>query len=178
MLRCLLVDDEPLALRLLADFVGRVPFLTLVGTARSAFDALAILQAQPVDVLFLDIQMPDLTGTEFVRSLRPDALVIFTTAYQQYAVESYELAAVDYLVKPIAFDRFLRAAHRAQEIHKAAEIVPPPQVPASGADYLFVKVDYHTIRLNLRDIRYLEGLKDYVKIHATAPRPLLTLNSL
>lgn len=185
MLRCLLVDDEPLALRLLADFVSRVPFLTLVGTARSALDALSILQAEPVDLLFLDIQMPDLTGTEFVRSLRPEAMVIFTTAYQQYAVESYELAAVDYLVKPIPFERFLRAAHRAQEQHSAtqaaalpASLQPATPTPAAADDYLFVKVDYHTLRLDLADIRYLEGLKDYVKIHAAANRPLLTLNSL
>jgi two-component system LytT family response regulator len=182
MLRCLLVDDEPLALRLLADFVSRVPFLTLVGTARSALDALSILQAEPVDLLFLDIQMPDLTGTEFVRSLRPEAMVIFTTAYQQYAVESYELAAVDYLVKPIPFERFLRAAHRAQELHHATHTAPPvlPTAPTPPPvdDYLFVKVDYHTLRLDLADIRYLEGLKDYVKIHAAANRPLLTLNSL
>ena len=177
MLRCLLVDDEPLALRLLADFVSRVPFLTLVGTARSALDALTILQAQPVDVLFLDIQMPDLTGTEFVRSLRPEAAVIFTTAYPQYAVEGYELAALDYLLKPIAFERFVRAAQRAQAHRAAAPAAIAPPLPLAE-DYLFVKADYHTLRLNLRDIRYLEGLKDYVKIHAASPRPVLTLNSL
>ena len=181
MLRCLLVDDEPLALRLLADFVSRVPFLTLAGTARSALDALVILQAEPVDVLFLDIQMPDLTGTEFVRSLRPEAMVIFTTAYPQYAVEGYELAALDYLLKPIAFERFVRAAQRAQAHRPAAATAAAPPLPPHlplAEDYLFVKADYHTIRLNLRDIHYLEGLKDYVKIHIPGRRPLLTLNSL
>ncbi len=173
MLRCLLIDDEPLALRLLTDFVSRVPFLSLTGTARTALEALTFLQAQPVDLLFLDIQMPDLTGTEFVRSLRPDALVVFTTAYQQYAVESYDLAAVDYLVKPFAFERFVRAAQRAQEQHTLRHSPVPV-----AEDYLFVKADYHSLRLNVRDIRYLEGLKDYVKIHAAAARPVVTLGSL
>ncbi|WP_226163186.1 LytR/AlgR family response regulator transcription factor [Hymenobacter terricola] len=177
MLRCLLVDDEQLALRLLTEFVGRLPFLTLVGTARTALDALAILQAEPVDLLFLDIQMPKLTGTDFVRSLRPEALVIFTTAYQQYAAESYDLAAVDYLVKPFAFERFMRAAHRAQEQHAARQNRAAPAAPADE-DYLFVKADYHTLRLNIRDILYLEGLKDYLKIHLRTGKPVVTLGSL
>ncbi|MCR5886396.1 LytTR family DNA-binding domain-containing protein [Hymenobacter sp. J193] len=182
MLRCLLVDDEPLALRLLASYVERVPFMELVGTCRSALEALEVLQREPVDVLFLDVQMPDLTGVEFVRTLRPNALVVFTTAYEQYAVEGFDLDAVDYLVKPIAFDRFLKAAQKAQgRLAPTAEAAPPPApAPVRPADdFIFVKADYHTQRINLRDIRYLEGLKDYVKIHlAGATKPLLTLNSL
>ena len=175
MLRCLLVDDEPLALRLLASFVARVPFLTLAGTCRSALEALETLQREPVDVIFLDIQMPDLTGVEFVRSLRPEALIIFTTAYESFAVEGFALNAVDYLLKPIAFDRFLQAAQRAQDRVAARS---EPAVPAPVDDYLFIKADYHSQRVSLRDIRYLEGLKDYVKVFTSAPRPLLTLNSL
>jgi DNA-binding LytR/AlgR family response regulator len=186
MIRCLLVDDEPLALRLLTSYVERIPFLELVGTCRSALEALAVLQREQVDVMFLDVQMPDLTGVEFVRSLRPDALVIFTTAYEQYAVQGFDLDAVDYLVKPIAFDRFLKAAQRAQERltqaaapEPAAPTAPPAPAPVAVAeDYIFVKADYHTQRVNLRDIRYLEGLKDYVKIHTGSGKPLLTLNSL
>ena len=179
MLRCLLVDDEPLALRLLASFVARVPFLALVGTCRSALEAHAVLQREPVDVIFLDIQMPDLTGVEFVRSLRPEALVIFTTAYEHFAVEGFALNAVDYLLKPIAFDRFLQAAQRA---HERLAVPPPALAPAAVAapveEYLFIKADYHSQRVSLREIRYLEGLKDYVKVYTAAPRPLLTLNSL
>ena len=129
MLRCLLVDDEPLALRLLASFVARVPFLALVGTCRSALEAHAVLQREPVDVIFLDIQMPDLTGVEFVRSLRPEALVIFTTAYEHFAVEGFALNAVDYLLKPIAFDRFLQAAQRA---HERLAVPPPALAPAAA----------------------------------------------
>ncbi|MCA8829754.1 LytR/AlgR family response regulator transcription factor [Hymenobacter pini] len=183
MLRCLLVDDEPLALRLLSSYVERVPFLELVGTCRSALDALTVLQREPVDVLFLDIQMPDLTGVEFVRSMQPQALVIFTTAYENYALEGFNLNAVDYLVKPIAFERFLQAAQKAQDRlaprpAEPAPLPPPaPTPPASADDYIFVKADYHTQRLNLRDIRYLEGLKDYIKIYAGG-KPILTLNSL
>ncbi|MDU0372708.1 LytR/AlgR family response regulator transcription factor [Hymenobacter endophyticus] len=182
MLRCLLVDDEPLALRLLSSYVERVPFLELVGTCRSALDALTVLQREAVDVLFLDIQMPDLTGVEFVRSMQPQALVIFTTAYENYALEGFNLNALDYLVKPIAFERFLQAAQKAQDRLAPRQPEPaaaPAPAPAHSTadDYIFVKADYHTQRLNLRDIRYLEGLKDYIKIYAGA-RPILTLNSL
>ncbi|RSK24782.1 LytR/AlgR family response regulator transcription factor [Hymenobacter metallilatus] len=184
MLRCLLVDDEPLALRLLTSYVERVPFLELVGTCRSALEALTVLQTEAVDVLFLDIQMPDLTGVEFVRSMQPQALVIFTTAYEAYALEGFNLNAVDYLVKPIAFERFVQAAQKAQDrLHPRPQepvpvVLPPAPAPASSTEeYIFVKADYHTQRLNLRDIRYLEGLKDYIKIYAGA-RPILTLNSL
>ncbi|SNC60689.1 two component transcriptional regulator, LytTR family [Hymenobacter gelipurpurascens] len=181
MLRCLLVDDEPLALRLLTSYVERVPFLELVGTCRSALEAMTVLQREQVDVMFLDIQMPDLTGVEFVRTLRPEALVIFTTAYEAYALEGFNLNAVDYLVKPIAFDRFVQAAQRAQDrlSPKPTEAAAPapPAPPASADDFIFVKADYHTQRINLRDIRYLEGLKDYIKIF-TGGKPVLTLNSL
>lgn len=178
MIRCLAVDDEPLARRLLTSFVGRVPFLALAGTCASAFEALAILQREAVDLIFLDIQMPDLTGVEFVRSLRPGALVVFTTAFEQYAVEGFQLNAVDYLVKPIAFERFLHAAQRAQERLSPPAAAPPAPALIPPDEYIFLKVDYHMQRVNLRDIRYLEGLKDYVKVHINAPRTLLTLNSL
>ncbi|TGD79595.1 LytR/AlgR family response regulator transcription factor [Hymenobacter wooponensis] len=183
MLRCLLVDDEPLALRLLTSYVERVPFLELVGTCRSALEAMTVLQQESVDVLFLDIQMPDLTGVEFVRTLRPEALVIFTTAYEAYALEGFNLNAVDYLVKPFAFDRFVQAAQKAQDRLQArrptdtAAPTPAPPAPTPTDDFIFVKADYHTQRINLRDIRYLEGLKDYIKIY-TGGKPVLTLNSL
>jgi two-component system, LytTR family, response regulator len=183
MLRCLLVDDEPLALRLLAGYVERIPFLELVGTCRSAIEAMQVLQRESVDVLFLDVQMPDLTGVDFVRTLRPNAAVVFTTAYKQYAVEGFDLDAVDYLIKPIPFDRFLKAATKVQErlqpaAPPAAGAAPAAPAPAAAEEFIFVKADYHTQRVTLRDIRYLEGLKDYVKIHTGAGKPLLTLNSL
>ena len=174
-LRCLLVDDEPLALRLLASFVARVPVLALVGTCRNAQEALDVLAREPVDVLFLDIQMPGLTGVELVRLVRPAALVVFTTAYETFAVEGFALNALDYLVKPIAFDRFLQAVQRAQARRAAPAATG---VSTSAADFLFVKVDAHSQRVPLRDIRYLEALRDYVRLHVGAPRPLLTLNSL
>lgn len=173
-LRCLLVDDEPLALRLLASFVARVPVLALAGTCRNAQEALDALAREPVDVLFLDIQMPGLTGVELVRLARPEALVVFTTAYESFAVEGFALDALDYLVKPIAFDRFLQAVQKAQ----ARRAAPAAEAGAPAGDFLFVKVDAHTQRVPLADIRYLEGLRDYVRLHVGAPRPLLTLNSL
>ena len=175
LLRCLLVDDEPLALRLLASFVARVPVLALMGTCRNAQEALDVLAREPVDVLFLDIQMPGLTGVELVRLVRPEALVVFTTAYETFAVEGFALNALDYLVKPIAFDRFLQAVQRAQARRAAPAAAG---ASTSAADFLFVKVDAHTQRVPLRDIRYLEALRDYVRLHVGAPRPLLTLNSL
>jgi len=173
-LRCLLVDDEPLALRLLASFVARVPVLALVGACRNAQEALDLLAREPVDVLFLDIQMPGLTGVELVRLVRPEALVVFTTAYEDFAVEGFALDALDYLVKPIAFDRFLQAVQKAQ----ARRAAPAAGAGASTSDFLFVKVDAHTQRVPLSDIRYLEALRDYVRLHLGAPQPLLTLNSL
>lgn len=179
MIRCLVVDDEPLARRLLASFVARVPFLQLVDTCASAFEAMAVLAREPVDLLFLDIQMPDLTGVEFVRTLRPAAQVVFTTAYEQYAVEGFHLHAVDYLLKPIPFERFVLAAQRTRERLMPGGVLPSATASAGSAeDFIFVKADYQTQRVWLREIRFLEGLKDYVKIVTDAPRPILTLNTL
>ena len=191
-LRCLLVDDEPLALRLLASFVARVPVLALVGTCRNAQEALDVLAREPVDVLFLDIQMPGLTGVELVRLVRPEALVVFTTAYETFAVEGFALDALDYLVKPIAFDRFLQAVNKVRPVAGAAAAMgsntastlpaavqaaaAAPAAPVAPADAMFVKNEHRLQRVAFDDILYVEGMKEYLMLHTTAGN-ILTLQS-
>jgi two-component system, LytTR family, response regulator len=180
MIRCIAVDDEPLALNILEDFISKVPFLTLVKKCRSGFEAIEVLQQESIDLIFLDIQMPHITGVQLLRSLKSRAMVIFTTAYDQFALEGYNLDVLDYLLKPIPFDRFMRAVNKAYETHELRKKVsiPQPAVPVENTlDYLFVKSDYRIVKVDLRDIRYVEGLKDYVKIYA-GDKPILTLQSL
>jgi DNA-binding LytR/AlgR family response regulator len=170
MMNCIIVDDEPLALELLADNISKVPFLNLVDTCRNPFEAIAVLNEKQVDLIFLDIQMPGLSGIQFLQSIRPDSMVIFITAYDRYALEGFNLDVVDYLLKPVSFDRFLKAAAKANELyslkHKIIDLIP---------DYLFINSEYNLIKINLSDILYIEGLKDYVKIFTTQQeRPILT----
>jgi len=179
MMRCIIIDDEPLAIELLEDFVSKVPFLTLVQSCSSAFDAIPIIQEGSIDLIFSDIEMPEFTGIEFMKSLEKKPLFIFTTAYSHYAVEGFNLNAVDYLVKPIPFHRFLTAVNRAQELFDLKtepETVTQPLLP--HLDFIFVKSEYENLKINLNSIRYIEGLKDYIKIYLDDPKPILTLNSL
>ncbi len=175
-MNCLLVDDEPLALQLLEQFASKVPFLKICGKCSSAAEALAVMENDEIDVLFIDIQMPDVTGIQFVKSLSRKPFVIFTTAYQEHATESYEIDAIDYLVKPFAFERFLKAANKAQEQFNLRRKTADALAHAE-ADVLFVKSEYQVLRVNIPDIMYVEGLKDYIKIYA-GPKPILTLQSL
>ena len=180
-LRTIAVDDEPLALGLVAAFVQQTPFLTLVGKFGSAVEALKYLHEHPneVDLAFLDIQMQELNGLELARVLGPSGpRVIFTTAFPQYALDGYRVDALDYLVKPFNYEEFLRAAGKARAY---AELVagPAPAAPAEEEEYLFLKAEYQLIRVALSDILYVEGLKDYVKVHLkSTPRALLSLMSL
>ena len=172
-IRCIAIEDEPYALQLLADDISKVPFLQLRQTFSTPMEGLAYLQQESVDLIFLDIQMPVLKGTEFLRSLPNPPLVIFTTAFEQYALEGYELKVVDYLVKPIPFDRFLKAVNRAQELFalRKNHVPAPPQTDS----FFFVHSEYKEIKIFHRDIVYIEGLKDYVKIFMTSqPKPVLT----
>ena len=182
MMRCLIIDDEPLAIELLEDFVSKVPFLSLVKSCSSAFEAIPVIQEGTIDLIFSDIEMPEFTGIEFMKSLEVKPMFIFTTAYSHYAVEGFNLNAVDYLVKPIPFHRFLTAVNRAQELFDlktdAVETVVKPEVPQTQTDFIFVKSDYENLKVNLNSIRYIEGLKDYIKIYTDDPKPILTLNSL
>ena len=162
LMRCLAVDDEPLALRILEDFIGKVPGLELAGTASSAIAAGEVLKREAIDLIFLDINMPHLTGIDFVRLTENLPLVIFTTAYPDYALTGYELNVVDYLLKPFSFDRFYRAAAKARGLFELRRPSATAAVPQS--EYLMVRVEYSTVRVEIDDILLVEGLKDYVKI--------------
>ena len=163
-LNCLIVDDETLALDLLEDNIAKVPFLNLLGRCRNAVEALPILQEQKVDLLFLDIQMPGLTGVQFVEGLTQKPMVIFVTAYQQYALDGFNLDVIDYLLKPISFERFLKACNKAYD-HYTAHLKPAVQAAPEVMEYLFIHADYSLMKVMLDDIFYIEGLKDYIKIH-------------
>jgi two-component system, LytTR family, response regulator LytT len=186
-LNCIAVDDEPLALGMIAAFIEQTPFLRLAGRYSSAVEALRGLHEQPVDLVFLDIQMPDLSGIELARVLDKGEYgigprIIFTTAFSQYALEGYKVDALDYLVKPFNYADFLKAATKAQAY---AELLqkPTPALPAPAAateeEYLFLKVEYQLVRVAFSDILYIEGLKDYVKVHLEhETKPILSLTSL
>ena len=185
------VDDEPLALGLVCSFIEQTPFLRLAGRHESAVAALRALHEQPeIQLLFLDIKMPDLSGLELARVLQNGPRVIFTTAFNQYALEGFRVDALDYLLKPFNYEEFLRAALKARaffEMKQAGQTsapTAPVAAPATAAtppeeDYIYLKVEYQLVRVPLADIVYVEGLKDYVKVHlASQTRPLLSLTSL
>jgi DNA-binding LytR/AlgR family response regulator len=184
-LNCIAVDDEPLALGLVCKFIEQTPFLNLVGRYSGAVDALKAIHQQKIDLIFLDIQMPDLNGIELARVLdkSPDKpRIIFTTAYNQFALEGYKVDALDYLLKPFNYEEFLRASQKA---HNYAELINKPQasVPSEAEhtdnEYLFLKVEYQLVRIALNDILYIEGLKDYVKVHLKGvEKAILSLTSL
>ncbi|WP_456422862.1 LytR/AlgR family response regulator transcription factor [Lutibacter sp.] len=177
-MKCLIIDDEPLAVELLEDFVSKVPVLKLIATCSNAIEASAILQTNKVDLIFSDIEMPDFSGIEFIKSLDVKPLFIFTTAYSHYAVEGFNLNAVDYLVKPIPFHRFLKAVNRAQELFLLKNEEPKQVLQTQDSpNFIFVKSDYENIKLNFEDIKYFEGLKDYIKIFSTSHKPILTLSN-
>jgi DNA-binding LytR/AlgR family response regulator len=166
-MKCIAIDDEPLALELLADNISKVPFLELVASCDNAIEAMKVLQEQAIDLVFLDIQMPGLTGLQFIQSVPQRPMFILVTAYEKYALEGFELDVVDYLVKPVSLQRFMKACNKAQELFqlkskpKSASAIPPPANPG----YFFVNVDYSLLKVVFDDITWIEGLKDYIKIH-------------
>ncbi len=189
-MRCIIVDDEPLAIDLLNEFIGRVPFLIKTAECKNAIEAIEALNHGPVDLLFLDIQMPNISGIQLLHSLDAKPMIIFTTAYSEYAIESYNLNAIDYLLKPFTFERFLKAVNKAYTLfstHNTSTQTPFTPEPvftsaftiidAKTPDYIFVKADYKTVKISLDQILYIEGLKDYIKIY-TGPKPILTQLSL
>ncbi len=176
-LKTIAIDDEPLALRLVSDYVSKTPFLELVAALDNPLDAIEFLSQQPVDLVFVDIQMPDLTGIEFVRSLETAPKIIFTTAYEKYAIEGFKLNAIDYLLKPFSYEEFLKAAQKAR---KQAELEAAiPQSIEANNQFLFLKSEYKIRRINFNDILYIEGLKDYIKVYTVGEdKPILSLNSI
>jgi two-component system, LytTR family, response regulator len=176
-LNCLIVDDEPLARNLLVEYVKKVHYLTLVKVCSNPMEAIEALRDNAIDLLFLDIQMPDITGISLLKTLQKKPLVILTTAYSEYAIESYELDVVDYLLKPITLERFLRAVDKANlRLTKSA---PAPDKPAPEAPqrFVFVKDGTKLVKVKWDDILYVEGLKDYVTIH-TRQQKIVTLQRL
>ncbi|MBO9199612.1 MULTISPECIES: LytR/AlgR family response regulator transcription factor [Niastella] len=172
-LKCIAIDDEPLALELLQEYISRFPQLKLVHTFDDAISAVELLRNTRVDLLFIDINMPDITGIDLVRSLHEKPIVIFTTAHKQFAIEGFELDAVDYLLKPINFDRFTRA------VNKAIDYFKYKSTPAQEEnDSLFVHSEYKLVKIPLNEIEYIESLEDYIKIHITGTKPVLTLLSM
>ena len=185
-LNCIAVDDEPLALGLVCSFIEQTPFLHLAGSFSSGVTALTMIHEQEIDLIFLDIQMPDLTGIQLARILdrQPGSngpRVIFTTAFNNFALEGYKVDALDYLLKPFNYEEFLIAANKGRAY---AELVKPAQQGAGlhneqEEEYIFLKVEYHLVKIAIKDILYIEGLKDYVKVYLeNTDKPILTLTSL
>lgn len=175
MLTCIAVDDEPLALNLLADYISKIPYLELVATCGDAFEATKALQETEVDLMFIDIQMPGLTGLQFIQSLSKRPMVIIITAYKKFASDGFDLDVVDYLVKPVGLDRFMKACNKAQELQQL-RTAASPATPAALArsDFFFLPIDYSLVKIHFSDIIWVEGSGDYVKIHLkSSPKPLL-----
>jgi two-component system, LytTR family, response regulator len=173
-INCLIIDDEPLAIQLIGDYISKTPYLKLVGKFEEPLQALPILESKRVDLLFLDIKMPDITGIDFFKSLSTKPEVIFTTAYSEYAIDGFELKAMDYLLKPISFEKFLAASNRVKEYLELKN-----NKTSKNDEYFFINASHKLHKILYNDILYLEGFKDYTKIHlVSASSPLLILHNL
>ena len=176
MMKCIAVDDEKYVLDLLVDNIQKVPFLQLVSRCRNALEAAEVLHREPVDLIFLDIQMPGLNGLQFIKTLQQPPMVIFVTAYSEHAVEGFELNAVDYLLKPVSFERFMKACNKAYERFSLQQKTP---VKDDKPGYFFVYVEYNQVKITVEEILYIEGMKDYAKIYlSSSNRPVITKMSL
>ena len=179
MIRCLAIDDEPLALQQLTTYIQKVPFLELAAQCQSALEARKFLEQDSVDAIFCDINMPDLNGMDFIKSLQAPPLIVFTTAYSEYAVEGFKVNAVDYLLKPFGLDDFRRAANRIKERQESVSTNIQHPTPNSQPDTLFVKTDYRMVKISIADIRYIEGMSEYLKIYLEGEdKPIITLLSM
>lgn len=177
---CIAIDDEPLALGLIASYIKKTPFLEFCGEFDNPLDALEFLEKNPVQLLFLDIQMPDLTGIDFAHILDKKYKVIFTTAYEKFALEGFKVEALDYLLKPISYEVFLKSANRAKKHFELIAKLDEPQKDSpvsSNKDYLFVKADFQIKRINYNDILYFEGLKDYIKLYLKSSKTALVFHA-
>jgi two-component system LytT family response regulator len=175
MLRCLAIDDEPLALELLEDNISQVPYLELVALCSNPMEAMQVLQRESVDLIFLDIQMPGLTGLQFIQSLAQKPMFILITAYEKYALDGFNLDVIDYLVKPVSLERFIKACNKAWELHQLKTKQPNGAITKeSTPEYLFVNVEYSLVKLVIANVMWIEGLKDYIKIHMHNAKPVVT----
>jgi two-component system LytT family response regulator len=173
MLRCIAIDDEPPALALLREYASRISSLNMIQTFDDAISAAEYLRSAQVDLVFIDINMPDITGLDLVRSLQLKPMIIFTTAYKKFAFEGFELDAIDYLLKPVSFDRFSKAVNKAVEYYQYRKRPPDEQ-----SQSLFVYSEYRMVKINLNEIEYIESLEDYIRIHLQNTAPVLTLMPL
>ena len=176
MIRCIAIDDEPLALQQIGGYIKKTPFLELAGLCESAFQAIALLENTVVDLMFVDINMPDLTGIEFVKTLENPPKIVFVTAYSEYALEGFRADAIDYLLKPIGYGDFLKSANKVKswfdtQSQKPAEI-------RSNKDFLFIKSEYKILRINFDDIKYIEAMSEYIRIHMINTKPVMTQLSM
>ena len=189
MIRCMAIDDEPLALQQITAYIGKVPFLELAAQCQSALEAHRFLQNDTVDVIFCDINMPDLNGMDFIKTLTAPPLVVFTTAYAEYAVEGFKVNAVDYLLKPFGLQDFQRAANRVRERLEESHLSPLTSTPlsltsnlsplTSQNDTIFLKTDYRIVKVSISDIRYVEGMSEYLKVWIEGEaKPIITLLSM
>jgi DNA-binding LytR/AlgR family response regulator len=176
MIRCIAIDDEPLALKQIESYIDKTPFLEKVALCDSALQGMEVLQSNQIDLMFVDINMPDLSGMDFVKTLENPPKVIFTTAYSQYAVEGFKVDALDYLLKPISYPDFLKSANKAKswfETHQMGSIKV-----SNDEQFLFIKSEYRIVRINFNDIKYVEAMSEYVKIHLTNSKPVMSLLSM
>ena len=173
LLKCIAIDDEPLALQLVQQYVSRIPDIELINTFDDAVSGAEFLRNNKVDILFLDINMPDISGIDLARSLEQKPFIIFTTAYKKFAYEGFELEAVDYLLKPIEYNRFLKAVQKAIALHQQGVSTKSPE-----NEFLFVRSEYRMLKIDINTIEYIEGLEDYIKIHITNAKPILTLMTM
>ncbi len=178
-IKCLAVDDEPLALDQMANYVRKTPFLELVALCRSGFEAIDAVSDKKIDLIFADINMPDLNGLDFARSLQVKPLIVFTTAFSEYALEGFRTEALDFLLKPISYTDFLKASNKALSLLECLNQSRPEQ--KRMGDHLFIKADYKVVRISMDDILYIEGMREYARIHLVNGKslmPLIRLHSL
>lgn len=176
MIRCIAIDDEPLALRQLADYIAKTPFMELAGKCESAMQAIEMLENTPVDLLFVDINMPDISGMEFVKSLESPPMIVFVTAYSEHALEGFRVNAVDYLLKPIGYSDFLKSANKVKALFETQH--QKPDEVKSSKEFLFIKSEHKLLRINFDDIKYIEGMNEYIRLHLTNAKPVMTLLSM
>ena len=175
--KCVIIDDEPLAIQVLANHVTQVPDLELVNSFQNPLEAFEMLKTTEIDLIFLDIQMPLLTGIDFVKSLQNPPAIIFTTAYRNYAIESYELDVIDYLLKPITFTRFFKAINKYKSLHKKTISIKAPTVTPMVNDHIYVNSNKKFIKVLIKEILYVESIKDYIRIH-TPEKNIITKDKI
>jgi two-component system LytT family response regulator len=177
-IRCIAIDDEPLALKQIGNYIKKTPFLELTALCNNAFDAMEKLKSEPVDLMYVDIEMPDLSGMDFVKSLSEKPFIIFTTAYSEYAIEGFRVDAIDYLLKPIGYSSFLKAANKVRVQYELKNQAGQAANDVQAPDHIFVKSGYRLVRIKLDEIKYIESMHEYVRIHLLNDKPVMTLTSM